>query len=927
MNPQSTFTPHGAPIREKRLLPVQPPTQMIGRKRDLSAVHTTLKTGSAVVLTGPSGIGKTVSAAVIATAQIASNPGGVVWLRLDEDDLPSLVTRIGRSYATDTYPTALTDLTRHMATVRQLLQTNKPLLVLDGIVDLPTIHSFIRECATGLPVLILSERFEAGSWIPVNLQPLSATEAQQTYRFYAGLPEGAEASDVEALSTFIGEIPLPLELAGRLASTESFSTAQLLEQLTSISGNNSLQVMLGLSFKLLDAASQGVLMLLAAMSSAAASIELLSSVAKMPITDVLNIGRKLVARGLARESLSYGQPHFRLHGLVQQFVRNWLSSYQRLSAAEGRAMTGVLAYAEHQANGHQPEPRAAYDKLAGEMENIMGAAAVAAARDRADVVDRFITVLEDKADDFVLERHFLLELEQLKQLARIKQPQAKLDANPPEAKVAIKPLAPPTPPVKVDETVLPINLQGLELPPLPESGPDLVFQPAALALDEPLSPSIAQPMDTIPLAPPQLTLRKVTVAPLASKPLTILSDEPEPDADATRPELPAIALPPTGKLGSSILETPPPLEQWPVPLSNVGRATEEIAAIDVPMDAVLTELPSLVGLQAELAAATQQQNKPRMALILSSLAGMKLDLGTMDEAQADYQQARTLFAEAGDQQGELGVIEQLMGLAQGRGDTSTALALTAQALDLATASKDPARLGRLLIKQGDFNAALNNYDAAANSYQRSVETLRSTNDWTQMGLATSKLGGVLLISGKPQEAAPMLEAAIAMFRRERRGDYELRSLMRMGTALLALQQWPQAQQLHEQALILAKDQLDWNAEAENFAAIGYLRELLTDRDGAILYYRRALHAAYQLGDTRLKASHMFQLAEYLIDDTRTLNQAIALLNEASELVPSSEVKRLLKRAEHRLDRVMAAQVAISESEGSNQDYAASAYVA
>jgi hypothetical protein len=72
---------------------------------------------------------------------------------------------------------------------------------------------------------------------------------------------------------------------------------------------------------------------------------------------------------------------------------------------------------------------------------------------------------------------------------------------------------------------------------------------------------------------------------------------------------------------------------------------------------------------------------------------------------------------------------------------------------------------------------------------------------------------------------------------------------------------------------------------------------------------------------------MFQLAEYLIDDTRTLNQAIALLNEASEIAPSSEVKRLLKRAEHRLDRVMAAQVAISDIEGSNQDYAASAYVA
>ena len=62
------FTPHGAPIHEAKLLPVQPPAQVIGRNRELAAMHVTLKVGSSVFLSGESGIGKTALAAVLATA-------------------------------------------------------------------------------------------------------------------------------------------------------------------------------------------------------------------------------------------------------------------------------------------------------------------------------------------------------------------------------------------------------------------------------------------------------------------------------------------------------------------------------------------------------------------------------------------------------------------------------------------------------------------------------------------------------------------------------------------------------------------------------------------------------------------------------------------------------------------------------------------
>src|SRR5215813_6989532 len=105
MEPQRTFTPHGAPIRDAKLLPVQPPTKVIGRNRELGSMHVTLKVGSSIFLSGAPGIGKTALASVLATAYVASNPGGVLWFNVVEDDFDLLVARTGRAYGVNALAT------------------------------------------------------------------------------------------------------------------------------------------------------------------------------------------------------------------------------------------------------------------------------------------------------------------------------------------------------------------------------------------------------------------------------------------------------------------------------------------------------------------------------------------------------------------------------------------------------------------------------------------------------------------------------------------------------------------------------------------------------------------------------------------------------------------------------------------------------
>src|SRR5437763_6497848 len=135
MEASRSFTPHGAPIRNAKLLPVQPPGQIIGRNRELGSVHVTLKVGSAVFLSGQSGIGKTALAAILATAYIASNPGGVLWFNVMEDDIELLIARVGRAYGVNSLTVPGDSSSNNAEVVHALLQKNRPLIVLDGMSD------------------------------------------------------------------------------------------------------------------------------------------------------------------------------------------------------------------------------------------------------------------------------------------------------------------------------------------------------------------------------------------------------------------------------------------------------------------------------------------------------------------------------------------------------------------------------------------------------------------------------------------------------------------------------------------------------------------------------------------------------------------------------------------------------------------------
>lgn len=81
--------------------------------------------------------------------------------------------------------------------------------------------------------------------------------------------------------------------------------------------------------------------------------------------------RALVARGLAREAVAYGQPIFSVHEVVQRYALTYLRNNKRLEPLEQRALLAALDYAA--ASG-------ARTHLAAEIDNLLGAAAYATAQ-------------------------------------------------------------------------------------------------------------------------------------------------------------------------------------------------------------------------------------------------------------------------------------------------------------------------------------------------------------------------------------------------------------------------------------------------------------------------------------------------------------------------------------------------------------------
>ncbi|MEP7286606.1 MAG: tetratricopeptide repeat protein [Chloroflexota bacterium] len=940
MDSQQTFTPHGAPIRNSKLLPVQAPKRAIGRNRELGVMHNTLKIGASIFLSGASGIGKTALAAVLATAYTTSTPGGVLWFDVLEDDFDLLVARVGRAYGVNTRTTPGADPAANIKTVKDLLSKNKPLIVLDGLVEIGAARDFVRMCASAVPVIITNENTGAGPWTPLELGPLSAVDSQALFKQAAELENDLSYDDdIEGLCKFLGGVPLAIEMAARQVVTDDVTPAELLVTLPSSTGQDGPLLMTAIVFKRLTPAVQGVLLLLSAMFTPTTTAELISDLTDIPPASVIPQMRQLVTRSLVRESVVYGQFAYTLHEIIQDYTRNWLQQYQRLQGTEIRALRAVLKYTDR----HAHDTHTHHDRLAAEIENIIGAAAFATDIGQGGALRQLVQALTQKSGDFITQRGFQPEMAQLTKLVtllsspttdatQVAMPAAsiaetqgsqavKADTTRQSAAQSSQPAVIDEPVVTNQDTPTPGHTAVLQPKPFPpESNDDTQITqvtPAepytALYETQPSAPAAS--IDTTQMSKPDL---------VADDP-SDLSDPSQPVVLAVPVETSVDTLDESLILSSPVMSNASVLDAMDEPAEAIQSVTPSI--IEPLRTAEDTDIPtehSLPSIQSQLEEARSAGDTSTQAHLLHVLGQYYVTQGDTTQALFYHRQALDQYEKLDDRDGMLATLETLATITAQADDAENTLVYATRGANLAQSLGDQLRLGRLQTRLGDVRMALDDTPTAIQTYAQAAESLRAAEDWFSVGVVMSKLGNAYLEEKQYREAILMLEQALAIFNRENRSDYASRVLGSFGAARKGLQQWDSARNYYEQALKLARQNSDRSGEAAYLNSLGLIYNRLNQRDQAIIHYRQALNIAYEANATDLQADAAFELGRMLTENMSTLQTGLQLLKAANTLLPRDETRQLINRATKRVDRAIHAGETLPAAE-SPRDYAAGAY--
>lgn len=406
------FTPHEAAAHEALSLPVMLPQKLIGRDVTLARVYSQLKENKPVLIYGAMGIGKSALAGTLASAY-SELPGGVLWLNVQEDTLSDLIVRIGRAYQNNDITSSDNPLSM-VNSVATLISHNKPLIVLDGTLNAQTINDLLTRCASGVPMLLINEEEIVGPWTGLRLGKLEPDHSIALFKLLAEITDNSQDTSINELANTLNFTPFALVVAAGAVKATKQSVAEFLAALPQTPGATVTPQLLALtaSFRGLNNALQGLLLVLGATFTGAASAEMISLIGSAPQETITQALTMLVQRQLVERIYRYGQPYYRLHPITHAFTQSWLRGSNRLETLQDKVRDSVLEYARK----YSTADSTAYDRLAAEMDLIVATARWSAESGNRDVANQLAVALM-QAGDFVNERGYVYELLNVRRLA------------------------------------------------------------------------------------------------------------------------------------------------------------------------------------------------------------------------------------------------------------------------------------------------------------------------------------------------------------------------------------------------------------------------------------------------------------------------------------------------------------------------------
>lgn len=405
------YTAYEVPATSVNQLPVMNPGRPVGRDDLLKEIINHLTTRRAVQLVGAAGIGKTALAAALSAFFVKES--GVVWLSNGTHPFPELLVRMGRALG-------LEDVTQseqpagRVGVVATAITDKKPFIVLDNVVDALAPKQFIEKCADNTPLLLLTETELIGPWETIHVDQLADLDALVLFKQKSGITVDDHDIDIYGITKLMNYHPQAIVIGARTIVAVKQTPSEYLKnlkQVTEASGDV-VDATIALSYRSLNNALQGLLLMLGATFSGEGSVDFIATVSGVPEASITQAMTILSQLYLVEKFDRYGKAYYRLPSKVHAFAQAALKGRNQLDALQKKVHDATLDYARLYSDNATLD----YEMLSKEMDNFIAAALWSAENGNRDTANQLVGTLT-QADDFVQDAGYVYELLQLRNAA------------------------------------------------------------------------------------------------------------------------------------------------------------------------------------------------------------------------------------------------------------------------------------------------------------------------------------------------------------------------------------------------------------------------------------------------------------------------------------------------------------------------------
>ncbi|NDJ34607.1 MAG: tetratricopeptide repeat protein, partial [Chloroflexi bacterium] len=267
---------------------------------------------------------------------------------------------------------------------------------------------------------------------------------------------------------------------------------------------------------------------------------------------------------------------------------------------------------------------------------------------------------------------------------------------------------------------------------------------------------------------------------------------------------------------------------------------------------------------------------------LNNLGVLYANLGQMDRALGQYEQAVTLFRAEGRRDREGRTLGN-MGLAYWNlGQAEQAVVYFEQGLAILQELGDRRGEGITLMNLGLAYWSLGQAERAVDYYEQSLAILREADDRRGEGQVLHNLGEAYAELGQLNRAVEVYERSLAILRDM--GDHkgEAQTLHNLGEAYARLGQIERAVAYYEPSLAILREVGDRRSEGYVLCSLADAYRLHGDLDRAAMFHEQARATAEEVADRRLMAEVLYTRG-LLAADQGHLAEAAAHLEQARDL--------------------------------------------